>query len=84
MRLRVAAGTHHHVAVLKGDAALGEGVEQLAIVAHHDADAAKRLECAGELDACVMVEVVGRLIGHQHVRSAPQGHGDLQLLALAA
>ena len=80
----VAARQHHKVAVLKRDAAAHERVEQLAVVAHEDADPAEPPERGGELGAGVHVEVVGGLVGHEHVWPAPERHGNLQLFALTA
>lgn len=83
VRRAVAARSHHDASGLKGRAALGEKVHEVAVVAHENPDAAEAREGARKLLARVGVEVVGGLVGNEHVRAAPEGHSHLQLLALA-
>ncbi len=83
VRRAVAARSHDDASGLKGRAACGEKVHEVAVVAHEDSDAVEARERRAQLLASVRIEVVGRLVCHEHVGTTPEGYRHLQLLSLA-
>ena len=71
-------------AVLHGDRARADRVEQRAVVGDQQQRAGERLQRGLERLAALEVEVVGRLVEDQHVRARVDEHGEREAAALAA
>ena len=86
LRMRGAepAGTDDDAPRFERRASVGESVEEFAVVAHEDPDAAVARKRAGELRAGLAIDVVRRLVEHEGVRSLPERNADLELLLFAA
>ena len=65
------------------EAPRAQAIQQLAVVAHQQADAAVAAEGLREQRAGLGVHVVGRLVEAEHRLVAPESHGDLSALAFA-
>ena len=76
-------GPQHDVGRLDEEAPAAEGVEKLAVVADQETDTAIGVQRFLQQPARVTVQVVGGLIDRQKTGFLPDGHGDLDALALA-
>src|SRR5262249_51783754 len=79
----VAAGPFAERAGLETQRPAGEGIQQVAIVRHDDADPVEARERGDELLARRVVEVIRRLVEQQDARAGGERGADLPALALA-
>ena len=80
---RVAAGAHHRLRRIEKEALATEQIEQFAVMAHQQADAAEGDERFRQQRVGGKVDMIGRLVDEQNVRLPPEGDCDLRTFALA-
>src|SRR5271155_4030484 len=83
LRIAVAATPDSRRAVMHAHGVVGDSIEQHAIVRDDYSDAAKALEASDQQLARLDIEMVGRLVEHQHRRLRAECRADLPSLALA-
>ena len=71
----------HRLSVGDQDQAFGASLDQVAIVGHQDHRARIRIERRDQRGAGVDIEMIGRLVEHEEVRSCRAGKTEQQIVA---